>query len=61
MHKSESYGKPVGRPATGIKKVVVNLNLQIETERRLAELSKETNRSKSAIADEAIVRYLENI
>ena len=56
---SESYKKPIGRPATANRRVVIPLNLQQETDRRLTELSLKTNKSKSSIADEAISQYLD--
>ena len=58
--KAEAYGRPIGRPAKANKKVVVPLNLNTDTAERLTKFSYLSNRSKSAIADEAIARYLDN-
>ena len=58
MHPSESYKKPVGRPATGRTKKVVTLNFSYETESMLSEYCIENNRSKSEVVDTAIKSYL---
>lgn len=57
--KAASYGKPVGRPATGKNKIVVNLNLSFKTADLLTKKSLEMNKSKSIIAEEAISYYLD--
>ena len=58
--KAEAYGRPVGRPAVANKRVAVHLNLHPEIAKGLKELSMKIGKSKSAIADEAIARYLDN-
>ena len=64
MHPSESYKKPVGRPATGKTKRVVNLNLSHETDDRLTEYCAKKDgakrKSKSKVVEAAIMQYLNN-
>jgi hypothetical protein len=56
--KSESYKNPVGRPATGKRKINVNVSMALDTEEKLTKYSKVNNRSKSDVVNQAVDEFL---
>ena len=58
MSKAESYGKPVGRPRTGRKKII-HINISHDTLRRLMEFCQKTGRTMASVTREAIELFLD--
>ena len=49
MKKTETFKRPVGRPATGITKVNVNISMPIEIAQKLVVYAEKNRTTKSAV------------